>query len=142
MQKTFEELVPKGKYIFIATTGIAHGDGWFVTLTAYVANPDETNKNIALQYESGITADSTIDSSLYDASMTYATERLVLIKIGRRFSKWFWEKDETRYRRLSKKEFSEKAKELMKLIRNAELPCEKIKSLFKPPSLYWRLRDQ
>lgn len=144
MQRSFDQLVPKEKYPFMATTGVAYGDGWFVNLTVYTTSPKEANSKIALLYVGGITADSTIDSDLYDPSMTYATDKLLLIRNGDNILKWFWEKDkDSGFRRLSEGEFTRHGRELMKSVRQTELPREKIRSVVRPQLdiFYWRPRN-
>lgn len=144
MQRSFGELCPKDKYTFMATVGIIYGDGWFVDLTAYVRNSKEASRKIILVYTSGITADSTIDSSLYDSSMTHAFSKLLLVRNGKKVSKWLWEKDGGAYfRRLSEREFIDCRKKLMQSVKQTELPREKIRSVTRPRVgiFHWRSRN-
>lgn len=143
MQKSFEELVTKHVYTFTATNGVAYGDGWFIDLVGYAMNQNGSGAKLVLMYVFGITADSTIDSDLYDPSMTYALRKLLLKRSCERVSKWLWNKDEHDFRRLSEKEFLKIKQELMQAIKRTDIPREKIKIITRPPKrwFHWRKRD-
>lgn len=139
--KNLDELVPQSEYPHMATSGAAYGDGWFINIVAYTKDSKNPNKNLVIECTMGTTADSTIDSSLYDSSMTHVNNQLVLLRKGRSILGWFNEEGNG-FKQLSEKTLAKKMKEIWNLIINADLPREKPLSFFRPAKpFHWRGRD-